>query len=41
MYPKRLLDKCIKKYLDKKFEIASQENKDSEDSENKDDVLSI
>ena len=41
MYPKRLLDKCIKKYLDKKFEIVSQENKDSKDSENKDDIKYI
>jgi len=36
MYPKRLLEKCIKKYLDKRFEKLSHENKDCENNENKD-----
>ena len=36
MYPKRLLEKCIKKYLDKRFEKLSHENKDGENNENKD-----
>lgn len=36
IYPKRLLEKCIKKYLDKRFEKLSHENKDCENNENKD-----